>query len=65
MSSRIRKAVGGLGMLVFLAVYAAAAVTLAGHLPENRFIQMAYFIVAGIAWGLPIVPLIYWMEKGR
>ena len=65
MNKRARKALGGLGIIAFLILYAAAAVTLAGHLPDNRAIQMIYFIVAGIVWGLPLVPLIKWMEGGR
>jgi hypothetical protein len=65
MNKRARKALGGLGILAFLVLYAVAAVTLAGHLPDNRAIQMIYFAVAGIAWGLPLVPLIKWMEGGR
>ncbi len=65
MNKRARKALGGLGIIAFLILYAVAAVTLAGHLPDNRAIQMIYFVVAGIAWGLPLVPLIKWMEGGR
>lgn len=65
MNKRARKALGGLGIIAFLILYAVAAVTLAGHLPDNRAIQMIYFIVAGVAWGLPLVPLIKWMEGGR
>ena len=65
MNKRARKALGGLVILAFLIAYTVAAVTLAGHLPDNRAIQMIYFIVAGVAWGLPLVPLIKWMEGGR
>ncbi len=65
MSRRLRKAVGGLAMLAFLILYVAVAVTIAGYLPANRAIQMIYFIVAGVAWGAPLIPLIFWMEKGR
>ena len=64
MNIRLRKAVGGLGMLLFLAAYAVVAVTIAGHLPDNRAVQMVYFVVAGLAWGAPLVPLIAWMESG-
>jgi hypothetical protein len=65
MSKRVRKALGGLGILAFLTVYAVAAVTLAGHLPDNKAIQMIYFVAAGVVWGLPLVPVIKWMEGGR
>ena len=65
MNKRARKALGGLGIVAFLIFYTVLAVTLAGHLPDNRAIQMIYFIVAGVAWGLPLVPFIKWMEGGR
>lgn len=65
MSKRVRKALGGIGIVAFLIFYAAVAVTIAGHLPDNRAIQMIFFVVAGVAWGLPLVPLIKWMEGGR
>jgi hypothetical protein len=65
MKMRARKALGGVGILAFLAVYAAAAVTLAGRLPDNKAVQMIYFVAAGVAWGLPLIPVIKWMEGGR
>ena len=65
MTKRVRKALGGIGIIAFLIFYAAVAVTIAGHLPDNRAIQMIFFVVAGVAWGLPLVPLIKWMEGGR
>lgn len=65
MSKRLRKALGGIGILAFLTAYAVAAVTVAAFLPDNKAIQMIYFVVAGVAWGLPLVPVIKWMEGGR
>ena len=64
MSPRIRKAIGGVAILAFPTAYVVAAVTIAAHLPPNRLIQLVYFAVAGIAWGLPLVPLMSWMERG-
>ena len=48
MNPRLRKAVGGIGMLAFLGLYVVAAVTIAGHLPNNRAVQLVYFVVAGL-----------------
>jgi hypothetical protein len=62
---RVRKAAGGLIMLVFLFVYAVLMTTIAGHLPDNRAVQLVFYAVAGLGWCLPLFPLIYWMEKGR
>ena len=64
MNPRLRKLIGGVALLVFVFVYAIAAIIIAGLLPNNRAIQMVYFVVVGLAWGLPILPLLSWMDKG-
>jgi hypothetical protein len=63
MKARLRKAIGGLGILAFLAVYVWAAVTLSSRLPDHWAVRLAYFLVVGTAWGLPLIPLITWMNR--
>ena len=65
MNKRARKALGGLGILAFLTAYVIAAVTVSAYLPDNKAIQMVYFVVVGVAWGAPLIPLLSWMDKGR
>jgi Protein of unknown function (DUF2842) len=65
MNPRLRKLIGSVAVLAFLAAYIAVAVTLADRLPDNRLIQLIYFAVAGTAWGLPLLPLLAWMQRGR
>ena len=65
MNARIRKALGGLGILIFLAAYVIGVVNLGDHLPDNKLVQLLYFVVAGTAWGVPLIPLITWMNRGR
>lgn len=65
MSARIRKAIGGLGILVFLAAYVILVVNLSDHLPDNQLVRLLYYVVAGSAWGAPLIPLISWMNRGR
>ncbi len=65
MNARARKAIGGLGILVFLTAYVIAVVNLGDHLPDNKLIKLVYFVVAGTAWGAPLIPLITWMNRGR
>jgi hypothetical protein len=65
MPNRLRKLVGGLGLVVFVVAYAALAVTVAGWLPPNALVKLAYFLVVGVAWGGPVIPLIAWMNRGR
>ena len=65
MPPRLRKLVGSVAVLAFLATYVAVAVTLADRLPDNLLVQLTYFVVVGTAWGLPLLPLIAWMQRGR
>jgi hypothetical protein len=65
MTARTRKAVGGVGMMAFLAVYIWAAASLGGRIPNHSLGQVVFYGVAGIGWGLPIIPLITWMNRGR
>lgn len=65
MGPRLRKLLGGIGMLAFLAFYVVAAISLADLLPNWGWLRALYFIVAGLAWGLPLIPLLTWMDRGR
>jgi hypothetical protein len=61
--ARLRKLIGGIGIMVFLAAYVWAFTSLYDYLPNNRAIHLIYFAVAGLAWGLPLLPLMSWMDK--
>ena len=67
MSRRNRKLFGAVTMLLFLGAYAYLALKVA----ELQALQLAppavqaiCFAVLGIAWALPLMPLIWWMERG-
>ena len=64
MGPRLRKLIGSIAVVLFLGAYIVAAVTLAERLPDNRLAQLAYFLVAGVAWGVPLLPLFRWVERG-
>jgi hypothetical protein len=65
MSARVRKFIGLFGVLVFLAAYVVAITLLADHVPKQWAVQAIFYLVAGVAWGVPILPLISWMNRGR
>ena len=65
MNARIRKLVGGVGLLVFIGGYIWAATAIADHLPEHGAIKFIYYAVVGLIWGVPVLPLISWMNRGR
>lgn len=65
MRRRTRKFIGAITMLVYVSFYALIAMAIAqGRLQEaNKFWQGLYYLVAGMGWILPIMPLIRWMER--
>ncbi len=68
MTPRIRKLVGGVAMLAFVLFYALVAMALADSRPVNQaseLVRSGIYIVLGLAWVLPMMPLIVWMERGR
>jgi hypothetical protein len=64
-SARVRKLIGLFGILAFLAAYAALVSTIGDYVPKHWAAQLAFYLVAGTAWGAPILPLISWMNRGR
>ena len=68
MNPRIRKAVGAFAMLAFVVLYAFVAMALADSRPVNEapaLVRTFVYMVLGLAWVLPMMPLIVWMERGR
>ncbi len=66
MPARIRKLIGGLVMIAFVAIYALVAMALAQSRPLQEapaLVQTLGYIVLGLAWTLPLAPLIKWMER--
>jgi hypothetical protein len=63
---RTRKFIGTIVTIIFVICYALIAMALA----QSRIIQEApgilqalYYVVLGLAWVLPLMPLIRWMER--
>jgi hypothetical protein len=65
MQPTLRSFIGSVAILVFLAGYIWAATTVADRLPDDMRIKLVFFAVAGVGWGLPILPLMTWMNRGR
>ncbi|CAD5255060.1 conserved hypothetical protein [Bosea sp. 62] len=60
-----RKLVGTVVMIVFVCVYALVAMALAqGRITEaSKPVQTVAYVVLGLIWVLPLLPLIKWMER--
>lgn len=65
MSTRLRKLIGTILLLVLVAGYALLATAVAGIvLPEaSKVTELAFYAVAGLAWVLPAALLIRWMHR--
>ena len=62
MGPRTRRAVAAIGVCAFLAFYVWAVVSIGALLPNHPLIHLLFYGVAGVAWGLPLLPLLSWAE---
>ena len=65
MTMRTRKLIGAFGLLALVIVWALLAMALAqSALTDiNGFVAAIYYVIAGLGWVLPAMPLISWMSK--
>lgn len=65
MSIRARKFIGTIALLVLVSVWALLAMALAQSVLTNinGFVATLYYLVAGLGWVLPAMPLISWMAR--
>ncbi|MGB8278442.1 MAG: DUF2842 domain-containing protein [Methylovirgula sp.] len=66
MRKNLRKFIGSVTMLSFVVVYALIAMVLAQARPVQNaawYVQTLVYAALGMAWILPMMPLIKWMEK--
>jgi cation transporter-like permease len=65
MPIRVRKLIGTVALLVLVIVWALVAMGFAQmlSLSNNRLVEIAYYVVAGLGWVLPAMPLISWMSR--
>ena len=64
MGARTRRLVATVGVVLFLAFYVWAVVSIGAILPKSPWIDLLFYGVAGIAWGVPLIPLLRWAESG-
>jgi hypothetical protein len=65
MTARVRKAIGSVVIVAFMLTYIAVAASIGGHMPEHWAVRLAFYMVVGTAWSLPLIPLVIWMNRGR
>lgn len=65
MTVRTRKLVGAILLVVFLSVYALAAmmVAIVMQVSASKIAELAYYPIAGLLWVLPAMWLVKWMQR--
>ena len=64
MPPRARRFVAALGVLAFPVLWVWGLIALRGALPASGWIDFLFFGIGGTAWGLPLIPLLKWAERG-
>jgi len=67
MSLRLRKFIGAIALFVLVIVWALVAMALA-QMPairDHAITSVAYYVIAGLGWVLPAMPVIVWMSPRR
>lgn len=65
MTTRARKLIGTIVLLLFLAIYGkVAAVIGSGRITlAPAWVQFAYYLTTGLAWVIPAGLLVGWMQR--
>jgi len=64
MPIRLRKFIGAVLLFALVIVWALVAMALAQAplIHDNEFASVAYYVIAGLGWVLPAMPLVRWMS---
>ena len=61
-----RKPAGMLAILLLIALWCVAVVSLSGIVGTWAWpLQLGFYLVTGMVWIAPLKPLLRWMETGR
>ena len=65
MPLRLRKFIGAILLITLVVSWALVAMALAQApaIKANDLIEVIYYVVAGLAWVLPAMPLVRWMSR--
>ena len=65
MPVRLRKFIGAILLITLVVTWALVAMALAQApaIKANGVIEVIYYVVAGLAWLLPAIPLVRWMSR--
>jgi hypothetical protein len=65
MPLRLKKMLGSLLICVFVLFWVVLSVGLANHVPHKWYLEVPFYAVMGLGWGLPVLPILSWMERTK
>jgi hypothetical protein len=67
MPIRLRKLIGAVALIVLVVSWALIAMALAQSpvIKANGLVEVIYYVVAGLGWVLPAMPLVRWMSTSK
>jgi len=67
MPTRLRKLIGAVALFALVIAWGLLAMAVA-QLPairDSKILSLAYYLIAGLGWVLPAMPLVSWMSGSR
>ncbi|WP_420469811.1 DUF2842 domain-containing protein [Brevundimonas sp. FT23042] len=65
MSGSTRRFIAMLGVLAFLVFWIWGVIALRGLFGPGMLLDLLFFTIGGIGWGVPLYPLFKWAESGK
>ncbi|QDH73468.1 DUF2842 domain-containing protein [Brevundimonas sp. M20] len=65
MGGSTRRFIAMIGVLAFLALWIWGVIALRGLFPAGMLLDLLFFAVGGVGWGVPLYPLFKWAESGK
>ena len=64
MSVRFRKLIGAVALFALVLIWALVAMAVAQFpaIRDNTVLSILYYVIAGLGWVLPAMPLVSWMS---
>lgn len=65
MTIRTRKLIGTVGLLVLVVIWSLTGMVIAQTplLASSKLAQAIFYVVAGLGWVLPAMPIVSWMSR--
>ena len=67
MPTRLRKLIGAVALFALVMVWALVAMAVAQFpaIRDSEILSLAYYLIAGLGWVVPAMPLVSWMSGPR